>query len=233
MAETQKNQLKVPSHIAIVLDGNRRYAKKVGIPTFKGHQKGFNKIKDLLKWCTELRIEEITLYCFSTENFKRDKKEVNYLFNLFRKKIKDFEKDSTIHNKKVRISFIGRISMFPKDMQEAMKSLMEKTKHYEKYKLNLALAYGGRNEIVDAFKKIADKGIKEIDEDAIKKNLYLSDDVDILIRPGGEKRISNFLLWQNSYAEIFFIDRLWPEFTKFDLMKIIREFNKRERRFGK
>ena len=104
---------------------------------------------------------------------------------------------------------------------------------YEKYKLNLALAYGGRSEIVDAFKSIIKNRIKDINEDVIKEHLYLPDDVDILIRPGGEKRISNFLLWQNSYAEIFFIDKLWPEFTKQDLIKIIQEFNKRERRFGK
>ncbi len=226
---TQNKNLK---HIAIILDGNRRYAKKFGLPKFKGHQNGFDKIKELLKWCTELEIKEITLYCFSTENFKRDKKEVNYLFNLFRKKIKDFEKDRTIHNKKVKISFIGRTSMFPKDMQKAMKGLMEKTKRYEKYKLNLALAYGARGEIVDAFKRIIKNGIKDINEDVIKEHLYLPDDVDILIRPGGEKRISNFLLWQNSYAEIFFIDKLWPEFTKRDLIKIIQEFKKRERRFG-
>jgi tritrans,polycis-undecaprenyl-diphosphate synthase [geranylgeranyl-diphosphate specific] len=227
--KTNKN----PKHIAIILDGNRRYAEKLGLPRLKGHQKGFNKIKELLKWCTELGIKEVTLYCFSTENFKRDKKEVDYLFNLFRKKIKDFEKDRTVHNKKVRISFIGRISMFPKDMQKSIRNIMEKTKCYKKYKLNLALAYGGKAEIVDAFKGIIKDKIKNINEDVIKKHLYLPDDVDILIRPGGEKRISNFLLWQNSYAELFFIDKLWPEFTKQDLIKIVHEFGSRERRFGK
>ena len=227
------NQKNNPKHIALVLDGNRRYAKKYGIPKFRGHEKGFNKIKDLLKWCTELGIKEATLYCFSTENFERDKKEIDYLFGLFRKKIGDFKKDRTIHKNKVKISFIGRLSMFPKDMQKSMNEVMESTKDYKNYKLNLALAYGSRNEIVDAFKKIMSKGIKEIDENVIKENLYLPDDVDILIRPGGEKRLSNFLLWQNSYAELFFIDKLWPEFTKLDLMKIIREYKKRERRFGR
>ncbi len=225
-------QEKTPKHIAIILDGNRRYAEKFGLPKLKGHQKGFDKIKELLKWCTELGIEEVTLYCFSTENFKRNKEEVNYLFNLFRKKIGDFKKDKTIHDNKVKISFIGRLSMFPKDMQEAMKDVMEATKDYTNYKLNLALAYGGRNEIVDAFKSIIKNGIKDINEEVIKEHLYLPDDVDILIRPGGEKRISNFLLWQSSYAELFFIDKLWPEFTKEDLIRIIQEFNKRERRFG-
>ena len=190
-------------------------------------------IKELLKWCMELGIKEVTLYCFSTENFKRSKEEVDYLFNLFRKKIGDFKKDKTIHDNKVKVSFIGKLSMFPEDMQKSMKEVMEMTKDYGNYKLNLALAYGSRSEIVDAFKRIAGKGIKEINEDIIKENLYLPDDVDILIRPGGEKRLSNFLLWQNSYAEIFFIDTLWPEFKKEDLVAIIEEFKKRERRFGK
>ena len=224
---------KNPKHIAIILDGNRRYAKKFGIPNFRGHQKGFDKIKDVLKWCIELGIKEVTLYCFSTENFKRNKKEVNYLFGLFRKKIKDFKKDKVIHGNKVRVSFIGRTSMFPEDMQKDMKDVMEATKDYENYKLNLALAYGGRSEIVDAFKRIIKNGIKDINEAVIKEHLYLPDDVDILIRPGGEKRISNFLLWQSCYAELFFIDKLWPEFTKQDLIDIINEFRERERRYGK
>ena len=115
----------VPKHIAVILDGNRRYARKVGIPQLKGHEKGFNKIKDMLKWCMELGIKEVTLYCFSTENFKRNKKEVDYLFNLFRKKIDDFKKDKVIHDNKVKISVVGRISMFPEDMQEKMKDIME------------------------------------------------------------------------------------------------------------
>jgi tritrans,polycis-undecaprenyl-diphosphate synthase [geranylgeranyl-diphosphate specific] len=226
-------QDKNPKHIAIILDGNRRYAENMGIPKFKGHEKGFNRIKEVLKWCMELGIKEVTLYCFSTENFNRDKEEVSYLFDLFRKKIGDFKKDKVIHDNKVRISFIGRLSMFPEDMQKSMKEVMEATKSYDNYRLNLALAYGSKSELVDAFNSIISKGIKKVDESIIKDNLYLSDDVDIMIRPGGEKRISNFLLWQNSYAELFFIDKLWPEFTKEDLIAIIEEFRSRERRFGK
>ena len=222
----------VPRHIAVILDGNRRYAKKAGIPKFKGHEKGFEKIKDLLEWCMELGVKEVTFYCFSTENFKRDKKEVNYLFNLFRKRIEGFKKDKVIHDNKVKISVIGRIDMFPEDMQEKMKEVMESTKDYDNYKLNLALAYGGRSEIVDAIKKIVDSGIKEISEEVVKENLYLPDDVDMLIRPGGEKRLSNFLLWQNSYAELYFSDKLWPEFDKEELVKAVEWFKERERRFG-
>ncbi len=227
------NQNNVPRHIAIVLDGNRRYAKKHGIPKLKGHEKGYNKIKDVLKWCVDLGIREVTLYCFSTENFNRNKEEVDYIFNLFRSRIGEFKKDKAIHDNKVKISFVGRLSMFPEDIQKSMKEVMEATKNYKNYKLNLALAYGSRSEILDAFKKIIKKGIKEIDEAIIQENLYVPDDVDILIRSGGEKRLSNFLLWQNSYAELFFIDKLWPEFEKEDLINIIEEFKGRERRFGK
>lgn len=221
-----------PRHIAVILDGNRRYAEKLGIPKFKGHEKGFEKIKDLLNWCMELGVREVTLYCFSTENFKRDKKEVEYLFELFRKRINEFKNDKVIHEKKVRISVIGRISMFPKDMQKQMKEVMEMTKDYNDYRLNLALGYGGRSEIVDAIKRMISKGVKDVNEDVIKENLYLKDDVDLMIRPGGEHRLSNFLLWQNSYAEIYFSDKLWPEFSKEDLIKAVEWFKKRERRFG-
>jgi len=222
----------VPNHIAIILDGNRRYARKLGIPQLKGHEKGFNKIKELLEWCMELGVKELTLYCFSTENFNRDKKEVNYLFDLFRKKIEGFKKDKQIHDNKVKISVIGRISMFPEDMQKSMKEIMEMTKDYGNYKLNLALAYGGRSEIVDAVKRLVKEG-KEISEESITSSLYLPDDVDLMIRPGGEKRLSNFLLWQNSYSELYFSDKLWPEFSKDDLREAVEWFKSRERRMGK
>jgi len=227
------SQNNVPRHISIILDGNRRYAKKHGMPKLKGHEKGYNKIKDVLTWCIGLGIKEVTLYCLSIENFERSKEEVDYLFNLFRSRIGDFKKDKAIHDNKVKISFVGRLSMFPEDMQKSMQEVMEATKDYNNYKLNLALAYGSRSEIVDAVKKVISKNIKDVNEKIIAENLYVTDDVDILIRPGGEKRLSNFLLWQNSYAEIFFIDKLWPEFEKEDLINIIEEFKSRERRFGK
>ncbi len=222
----------IPRHIAVVLDGNRRYAKRLGIPQFMGHEKGFNKIKGLVEWCIELGVKEVTFYCFSTENFKRDKKEVDYLFGLFRKKVGEFKDDKVINDKKVRVRIIGRISMFPLDMQEKMKEVMEKTKDYDNFTLNLALAYGGRGEIVDAVKRLVSSG-KEISEGSIRESLYLSDDVDLFIRPGGEKRLSNFLLWQNSYAELWFTDKMWPEFGKKDLIEAVEWFKERKRRFGK
>ncbi len=225
----------IPKHVAVVLDGNRRYAKKLLIPQLMGHEKGFNKIKDLLNWCLDIGVKELTLYCFSTENFNRDKKEVDYLFNLFRKKIDSFKEDDVIVDNKVKITFAGRLSMFPEDMQEKMKEVMEKTKDHEEYKLNLALAYGAKSEIVDAVKKIVSDNIKpeDVNEGIITERLYLSDDVDLFIRPGGEKRLSNFLLWQASYAELYFSDKLWPEFSKEDFLDAIEWFKERKRRFGK
>jgi len=222
-----------PKHIAIILDGNRRWAKKKGKPISYGHKKGFDKIKDLLQWSIDLGVKEVTMYCFSTENFKRDKKEVNYLFELFRKQFDSFSKEDVIHKNKVRIDVIGRLNMFPKDMQAKMKDIMKKTKKYNKYKLNFALGYGGRAEIVDAFKKIIKKKIKKIDEKTILNNLYLKDEPDLFIRPGGEKRISNFLIYQAAYSEMVFTDKMWPEFSKQDLKKCVKEYDKREIRKGK
>ncbi|MBU0615452.1 MAG: di-trans,poly-cis-decaprenylcistransferase [Nanoarchaeota archaeon] len=219
-------------HIAIILDGNRRWAKNHGKPTSKGHEQGFNKIKKLMEWAKELSIKEITLYCFSTENFNREKHEVDSLFDMFRKKIVELKKkDSVIHKNEVSIRFVGKLDMFPNDMQERMKELMDETDHYDKYILNLAMAYGGKLEIVEAVKKVIEKGV-DVSEDSIKKNLFMADDVDLMIRPGGEKRLSNFLLWQASYAELYFTDTLWPDFSKEDLISAISWFKTRDRRFG-
>jgi len=225
----------IPKHIAIILDGNRRYAKKHMKEAAFGHQKGFEKIGEFLKWSRELGIKEVTLYCFSTENFNRDKNEREYLFNLFRNKVKDLKKDKAVHENKIKIRFIGRLSMFPSEIQKEMKEVMELTKNYDGYILNLALAYGSKTELVDAFKQMIRKGvdIDEVNEELIKENLYLSDDVDLLIRPGGEKRMSNFMLWQASYAELWFSDKLWPEFTKEDLAEAVEWHKKRDRRFGR
>lgn len=223
------------NHIAIILDGNRRWAKKHNLPKELGHRKGFQKIKDLLKWCVELKIKELTLYCFSTENFNRDKKEVDYLFDLFRNQFDSFTKDEVIHKNKVRINVIGNTSLFPNDLEKRMKEIMKKTKSYDGYKLNLALAYGGRLEITEAIKKIISKKIKAsaITEKMIGKYLYMQDEPDILIRPGGEIRMSNFLTWQSVYTELIFIDKYWPEFSKKDLIRCIDEYRKRERRYGR
>lgn len=222
----------IPKHIAIILDGNRRFSKKKHIPGFQGHYRGAKKIEELIEWAIDLGIKELTLYAFSLENFNRNKKEVNYLFNLFRKNVKKMGDDKRIHKDKIQINFIGRLNMFPKDLREDMNSLMKKTKKYDGLKINFVMAYGSWGEVVDMVKKIVKKKIKKIDEHVINNNLYFKDCPDLLIRPGGEKRLSNFLLLQMAYTELYFTDKLWPEFSKKDFIKAIEEFEKRERRFG-
>lgn len=227
-----------PKHIAIILDGNRRWAKLRGLPSWKGHYKGLQVVRQLSGWAKELRIQELTLYSLSTENFHRDKKEVGYLMKQLLKELQRLEKDPSLAKEKIRIRIIGRTSSFPKDIQQLMKRLMQKTRKHDKLILNLALGYGGRQEIVDALQKISSKirkGMvtpKEVDEDLITQHLYLQSEPDIIIRPGGEKRISNFLIWQGHYSEWFFISKLWPEFTKTDFKSIITQYTQRKRRFG-
>lgn len=233
------SNLKIPSHIAIVLDGNRRYARKMGLEPLKGHEAGAEKVRELLKWCQEFGVKELTLYTFSTENFKRSKVEVNFLMNLLKREFNRLKDSKEIHENKVRINVIGNPSLFSKDVQQIFKEIMEKTKDYDDYKLNVALGYGSREEITEAVKKIAEKAVKgeikieDINEELISQNLYLKNEPDLLIRPGGEIRISNFLLWQLSYAEFIFLNKLLPELTKEDFRQCIEEFGRRVRRFGK
>lgn len=226
-----------PRNIAIILDGNRRYGKKLGLQPWKGHDYGLRKLEELFGWCIELGIKELTLYCFSAENFRRTKKEVDYLFGLFWKEFSKIKQGRGLFKGKVKVNVIGRIDMFSKRMKDAMLEAMKKTKNNKALLVNFALAYGGRQEIIDALKKIikTSKKLKpgQINENLIKKNLYLKNEPDIVIRPGGEIRTSNFLTWQSTYSEWIFISKLWPEFTKEDLIGCIEEFKKRQRRFGK
>ena len=230
---------KAPRHVAIILDGNRRYAKKLGLQSWKGHEFGVKKLKELLKWCVELGIKELTLYSFSTENFNRTKTEKDFLFNLFKREFNNMEHQGDIFKNKIRINVIGRLDMFPKEIRKAMLSIMEKTRKHGNLVVNFAMAYGGRQEITDAVKKIAKNAkegkinVNDINEKMITANLYLKSEPDLMIRPGGETRTSNFLTWQSIYSEWVFASKLWPEFTKKDLESYIKEFNGRERRFGK
>jgi len=228
-----------PKHIAIILDGNRRYGEKIG-SKLKGHIHGAKKIEELISWCTELKIEELTLYSFSLDNFSRSEKEKKTLFDLFRKNISRLKNDKKFSKDKgIKISFIGRIDLFPEDILSDMHDVMDKTKDHGPLKINFAMAYSSKAEILDSFKAILgmlhnhELQEKEISEDIIEQQLYISSRPDIFIRPGGEKRMSDFLLWQSAYSELFFIDKLWPEFTKEDFQQIIEEFIDRERRFGK
>jgi undecaprenyl diphosphate synthase len=223
-------------HIAIILDGNRRYARKHGLPLYRGHEKGADNVKQLIGWAKELGVEELTLYSFSMQNFKRAKEEVNYLFTLaerfFRRLLDSIKKGTDKLLQYVQFNFIGRLRLFPKRLQALMRALVEKTKKNNGVKVNFALGYGGREEIVDTVNKLLKKGVKKIDEKTFNSNLYLQSEPDLIIRTGGEQRTSNFLPWQSTYSEWFFLKKTWPEFNRNDLKKIISQFNSRERRFG-
>ncbi len=230
---------KTLKHVAIILDGNRRFAKKLMLKPWKGHEWGAKKIEQLLYWCRDLGIKEVTLFCFSLENFSRPKKEFDYLMGLYRREFKKLKKDKRVMEYGIKIRVIGRREMFPKDIQEAMKEIEEKTKNNNKYTVNFAMAYGGRAEITDAARKLAEdyeKGRirgKIIDEKVFAKYLYLNSDPDLIIRTGGEKRISNFLIWQGNYSEFVFVEKMWPEIEKKDFLECINEYKRRKRRFGK
>lgn len=222
-----------PRHIAIVLDGNRRFAKKLLLEPWKGHELGAKKLHNLFSWCKEIGIKEITLYCFSMQNFSRPKKEFDFLMNTFEKEFLDIADDKEVHENKVKINAIGRINLLPEKVQKAIADAQETTKNYSDFQVNFCLAYGGREEIIDAVKNIVSKDIKEINEETINNNLYIKSSPDLIIRTGGEKRTSNFLIWQSNYSEWIFLEKTWPEFEKQDLLNAISEFKERERRFGK
>ncbi|MBW2973535.1 di-trans,poly-cis-decaprenylcistransferase [Candidatus Woesearchaeota archaeon] len=231
---------KVPRHIGIIMDGNRRFAKKLMLKPWMGHEWGAKKLRNVLDWSKELGIKEITFYAFSVQNFNRPKHEFDYLMNIFCKEFDDLIKDENLQKMKeegVRIDFVGRLEMFPEKVHSRMLKLMELTKNNSRYHVHFAMAYGGREEVLDAVSKIAEKvkkgEITEVTEETIANNLYLNSDPDLIIRTGGERRISNFLMWQGTYAELMFLDKHWPELEKEDYVKAIQEYSKRERRFGK
>tara|TARA_Y100000310_G_C20635302_1_gene790840 strand:- start:364 stop:1083 length:720 start_codon:yes stop_codon:yes gene_type:complete len=239
MSESDKEQGRVPRHIAIIMDGNRRFSKRLMLKPWKGHEWGAKKVEKLLDWCRELEIKELTLYTFSVQNFNRPKVEFDYLMNIFKKEFDRIKDDERIHKYRINLNFIGRLYMFPEQIQERMNALMDMTKDYNDYQVNFAMAYGGKSEVIDATAKIA-KQVKEgkldleqINEETFSKNLYFDHEPDLIIRTGSEKRTSNFLIWQSSYSEWFFLEKMWPEFEKEDLEMAINEFSKRERRYGK
>jgi tritrans,polycis-undecaprenyl-diphosphate synthase [geranylgeranyl-diphosphate specific] len=224
----------------VILDGNRRFARKLMLKPWKGHEWGAEKVKKLMEWAEECEIEELTLYTLSIENFKtRPKKEMGYLLDLFRTEFDALMKDERFHEeKRIRINFIGRLNMFPDDVKEKMQKLMEMTEDNKPYTVNFAMAYGGRQEVIDAVRKIAEKvkegklDVNEVNEEVFSDNLYIKDEPDLIIRTGGTKRLSNFLSYQSAYSELIFIDKMWPEFEKEDFVKCIAEYSERERRFG-
>ena len=222
-------------HIAIILDGNRRFAKKNMINSLKGHEHGAEAVDRILNDAQSLDIKQMTLYCLSVENIQnRSEKELDYLFDIGEKWFKGLDRERLARDG-VKINFIGDLSLVRSGLRNICLELEKETADNSNYIINFALAYGGRQEIISCIKKIVEKGIdaSEVDEQSIKDNLYLSDEPDIIIRTGGDVRMSNFLPWQSVYSEWFFLDKLWPEFTKEDLISCIDEFKNRKRNFGK
>ena len=235
----QINLHNVPKHVAIIMDGNGRWAKSKGMSRVFGHKNALTAVRETVKAATEIGIEAITLYAFSTENWKRPKLEVDALMSLLvhslNKELKDFQKNG------VRINAIGGIENLPDKAQKVLKGVISDTKDNTRIILTLALSYGSREEIVNTIKNISKKVvnnellIKEINENTINNHLYTFNlpDVDLMIRTSGEQRLSNFLLWQMAYAELYFTDILWPDFREAHFYDAIIEYQNRERRFGK
>lgn len=227
----------LPEHIAFIMDGNGRWAKKRGLPRRFGHREGAKTFKKITRYCKDIGIKNVTFYAFSTENWKRPEDEVSAIIELFREYIIDVR---NYIGEEVRVLFLGDKTIFDDDLQKKMNDLEEDTKDYNKMTMLLAINYGGRDEIVHASKILSEQVRSgkiqpdEITEDMFQGYLYTADvpDVDLMIRPSGELRLSNFLIWQSAYAEFYFTDVLWPDFSPYELNKALIDFGKRSRRFG-
>ena len=228
----------MPKHIAIIMDGNRRWAKERGLDPKLGHKEGADNLKRIAKYANKIGIQYLTVYAFSTENWKRTKEEVGALMVLLQKYVEDFLNDTSKNN--IRIKILGDITRLDGGLQKSIQKIVEATANCTGLTLNIAFNYGGRDEIVKAVKKIAkqvqDKeiSIEDINEDLVSNSLYTAGqpEPDLLIRPGGEQRISNYLLWQLAYTEFLFIPKYWPDFSEEDLDEAIQIFENRNRKFG-
>ncbi len=222
---------KIPNHLAIILDGNRRWAEERGLPAFEGHRRGLKTIKKIIDYCKERGIQILTLFVFSTENWKRGKREVDFLMKLTRRAINSYFEH--LHKSKIKVKVIGQKERLSRALQEEIAKIEKITRDNTEMTVNFALSYGGRAEIVAAVKKIIKKKIlpRKVSENTIKENLWISD-VDLIIRTGREQRISNFLIWQAAYSELYFYPKYWPDFTEKDLDVALTEYIRRQRRFG-
>jgi undecaprenyl diphosphate synthase len=233
------NDSRLPKHIAIIMDGNGRWAKKQGMARAFGHENGAKAVRQVVEGCAELGVENLTLYAFSTENWNRPKLEVQTLMRLLISSLK--KEIKTLHDNNIRLCTIGNLNTLPSRVYKELVDVMEKTKLNTRMTLTIALSYGSREELISTIKEISIKvknniiSPENIDESIINEHLYTRNlpDVDLLVRTSGEQRISNFLLWQIAYAELYFTNTLWPDFSKEDLYHAIIEYQKRERRFGK
>lgn len=233
----------MPNHLALILDGNRRWARKsLNLPS-AGHHRGADAVERLLDWCEELDIRIVTLYVLSSENLERGDDELEYLYEMIEARLQKLYDDPRIHRTRMRVKWMGRIEVLPESIRVILRKLDKATAGYDGHFLNIAIAYGGQDELVDAVRKIGRKiqegklGAEDVDKDEIESNLYTShlpqSSPDMILRTSGEKRLSGFLLWQSAYSELIFMDIFWPEFRKIDLMRAIRMFQRRKRRIGK
>lgn len=235
-------QDEVPHHVGIIMDGNRRFAQVLGLADVgMGHVAGQERLETVLDWCLETGIRILTVYAFSTENFQRADPERELLMELFEHNFRKMAEDPRVHKNRIRVRVIGDLEQLPDHVREAADRVMARTAHYDQYHFNVAVAYGGRQEIVDAVRHIArdvrDGSLKaaDITDATIRERLYTPDlpDPDFIIRTSGEERISNFLLWQLAYAELYFADVFWPQMDKAEFLRAIEEYQKRRRRYGK
>lgn len=231
----------VPKHVALILDGNRRFAMKKGLSWIDGYRIGADKTEEILNWLLEIGVEHVTLYAFSTENFRRPREQVDAIFKVLEEKMIELRNKITkLEEEGVHFRIVGKKELLPENLRKLGEELEELTRGFGNKSLNLAIAYGGRAEIVDCVKKIArevkegELDPEEIDEEVIRRHLYAPDlpDPDLIIRTSGEERLSNFLLWQSAYSELYFCEVYLPEIRKIDLLRAIRDYQRRKRRFG-
>lgn len=240
---TKKKHKKIAhtiKHLALIMDGNRRWARKQGLADWEGHQKGTEPVKTAVRFCVDQEIPYLSLYAFSLENFKRSEEELGHLFGIIKAGLSGEEFEELL-SKGVRVRFIGERSRFPQDLLDTVESIESKTSNGKKLTLNILFCYGGRQEIVAATKQLVKEvlakklSVDDIDLEQIQKHLWTADtpDPDLIIRTGGEKRLSNFMPWQSTYGELMFVDKYWPEITYDDLVNAVEYFANRTRRFGK
>jgi tritrans,polycis-undecaprenyl-diphosphate synthase [geranylgeranyl-diphosphate specific] len=230
----------LPRHIAIIMDGNRRFAAGHGLLVVDGHRKGKDTLEEVLDWCLEIGIRVLTVYALSTENFSRPTEELDGLMALFAESFRKVATDERTHRNRIHVRAIGNLAALPPEVRHAIAVAEEATKDYHEYYYNVAIAYGGREEIVEAIRRIAEDvqsgkvRPEDIDSKMVSGHLYTADipDPDLVFRTSGEERISNFLLWQAAYAELYFADVLWPGLTRLDFLRAIRAYQNRHRRFG-
>ncbi len=231
----------IPNHVAIIMDGNRRFAREIGLGhTLDGHARGRDKLEEVLEWCLEVGVHILTVYAFSTENLKRPSEEVQHLMHLFAENFRRVGDDTRVHQNRIRLKVFGDREMLPDDVKASIQYAEDRTKDYDAYRFNLAVAYGGREEILQAIRDVvrdAQAGVvapEDINEKFFSRRLYTADlpDPDLVLRTSGEERISNFLLWQLAYSELYFVDVYWPGFRKIDFLRALRSYQQRQRRYG-